>query len=124
MRVPTGVISSRSPLREPIFSMTAPTLSAGTSTTSRSIGSHFLPSIVLVQHARGRDLELIALAAHGLDEDGQAHLAAARDVEGVGGALDLGHPQGNVLERLAEQALAQLAGGDELALACPRRGNR
>ena len=46
MRAPTGVISTMSPLREPIFSMTAPTLSAGTSTTSRSMGSHFLPSMV------------------------------------------------------------------------------
>ena len=46
MRAPTGVISTMSPLREPIFSMTAPTLSAGTSTTRRSMGSHFLPSMV------------------------------------------------------------------------------
>ena len=78
----------------------------------------------LVQHARGRDLELIALAAHGLDEDGQRHLAAARDVEGVRRALDLGHAQRDVLERLAVQPLAQLAGGDELALAARRRGSR
>ena len=76
----------------------------------------------LVQHARGRDLELIALAAHGLDEDGQRHFAAARDVEGVHRALDLGHAQRNVLERFAEQALAQLAGGDELAVAARKGG--
>ena len=46
MRLPMGVISCISALRVPSFSMTAPTLSAGTSTTRRSIGSHFLPSMV------------------------------------------------------------------------------
>ena len=45
MRLPTGVISRNSPLREPSFSMTEPMESCGTSTTTRSIGSHFLPSI-------------------------------------------------------------------------------
>ena len=45
MRLPTGFISSISPFREPIFSMTAPTASLGTSQTRRSMGSHFLPSI-------------------------------------------------------------------------------
>ena len=70
-----------------------------------------------VQHPGGRHLELIALPAHGLDKDGQAHLAPARHVEGVGGAVDLRHPQGHVLQGLPEQAVPQLAGGDELALA-------
>ena len=46
MRLPMGVISVRSALRAPSFSMTAPTLSLGTSTTRRSMGSHFLPSMV------------------------------------------------------------------------------
>ena len=46
MRLPTGVISTMSPFRAPIFSMTAPTDSLGTSTTRRSMGSHFLPSMV------------------------------------------------------------------------------
>ena len=41
-----GVISCMSALRAPSFSMTAPTLSLGTSTTRRSMGSHFLPSMV------------------------------------------------------------------------------
>ena len=71
----------------------------------------------LIQHAGRRHLELVALPAHGLDQDGQAHLAAARHVECVGSALDLGDPQGHVLQRLAEQPLPQLTGGDELALA-------
>ena len=71
----------------------------------------------LVQYTGGRHLELVALAAHGLDEDGQAHLAAARHVEGVHNALDLADAEGHVLQRLAEQAVTQLAAGDELALA-------
>ena len=45
MRLPTGVISSISPSGRPSFSMTAPTASLGTSTTSRSMGSHLTPSI-------------------------------------------------------------------------------
>ena len=46
VRAPTGFISTNSPLREPSFSMTAPIYSLGTSTTTRSMGSHFLPSMV------------------------------------------------------------------------------
>ena len=79
-------------------------------------GLALLPVDGLIQHPRGRHLKLIALAAHGLNEDGQAHLAAPRHVEGVGGSLDLRHPQGHILQRLAEQPLPQLAGRDELAL--------
>ena len=75
----------------------------------------------LVEHARGRDLELIAFAAHGLDEDGQRHLAAAGDVERIGRALEIGHAQGHVLERLAVEPLADLAAGDEFALAAGKR---
>ena len=45
VRLPTGVMDRNSPFRAPSFSMTEPTLSAGTSTTTRSMGSHFLPSI-------------------------------------------------------------------------------
>ena len=76
--------------------------------------AHFAVNL-LVEHAGGGDLELVALPAHGLDEDGQAHLAPARHVEGVGG-VGLGDPQGHVLHGLAEQPLPDLAGGDELAL--------
>ena len=70
----------------------------------------------LIQDARGRDLELIAFAAHGLDEDGQRHFAAARDVERVRRALELGDAERNVLERFAEETVAQLARGDKLTL--------
>ena len=40
-------------LREPSFSMTAPMLSLGTSTTTRSTGSQTLPSMDLGEDARG-----------------------------------------------------------------------
>ena len=103
--------------REPSFSMTAPMYSLGTSTTTRSMGSHFLPSISRKSTRGGDDGELIALPAHGLYEDGEVHLAAAGHDEAVRGALQLAHAQGDVLERLAEQPLAYLAAGDELALA-------
>ena len=56
---------------------------------------------LLEQHTRGADLELIALAAHGLDQDGQVHLAAAGHIEGESVAFDLGDAQGHVLQRLA-----------------------
>ena len=39
-----GSMDRNSPFRLPSFSMTAPTQSAGTSMTTRSMGSHFLPS--------------------------------------------------------------------------------
>mgnify|MGYP000337968035 CR=1 FL=1 len=104
--------------------MTAPTDSLGTSTTSRSMGSHFLPSMVWYSTRGGRDLELIALPAHGLNEDGQTHFATARHVEGVGGAIQLRDPQGDILQGLTEQPLPQLAGGDELALTPGIGGSR
>ena len=88
MRLPTGVISSRSPFRAPSFSMTAPTHSLGHVHHQPLDGLALLAVDGLVQHAGGRDLELIALPAHGLNEDGQAHFATARHVEGVGGAID------------------------------------
>ena len=72
---------------------------------------------LLQQHTRGADLELIAFAAHGLDQDGQVHLAASGHIQGGVGAFDLGDAQGHVLQRLAHQTVADLAGGDVLALA-------
>ena len=71
---------------------------------------------LLEQHPGGRDLELIAFPAHGLDQDGQVHLAPARHVEGVGGVLDLSHPQGHVLQGLPHEPVPDLAGGDKFTL--------
>ena len=82
---------------------------------------HDLAVLLVGQNVRGADLQLIALAAHRLDQDGQVHLAAAHDAEGVvrGGILDL---QGDVLQQLAHQAVTDLAGGDVLALLAGKRG--
>ena len=76
----------------------------------------------LGEHARLADRELVAFAAHVLDEDREMQLAAARDAEhvGVGGHVDA---QRDVALELAHEALADLAAGDELAfLAGERRG--
>ena len=70
---------------------------------------------VLVQHHRLGHGELIALAAHGLDEDGQVQLAAPVHPEGVG-ALRLLHAQADVGQCLLLQTRAQVAGGDIGAL--------
>ena len=89
----------------------------------RSIGSQVLPSISLEQSLRCADLELIALAAQVLDQDGQMHLTAAAYAECVGG-IGFVDAQGYVLEQLAEQTLAQMTGGDKLAFACRRTESR
>ncbi len=72
---------------------------------------------IFAQDHFGRaDLELVALAAHRLDQDGQVQLAAAADQEGVGrvGRLDA---QRHIALQLALQALLQLAAGAPGALA-------
>ena len=76
---------------------------------------------LLVQHARRRNLKLIALAAHGLDQDGKAHLAASGDVETVGAVLHVGDAQRNVFQRFTHQTVADLAGGDELPFPARKR---
>ena len=75
---------------------------------------------LLGQHTGGGHLELVALAAHGLDEDGQVHLAAARHVERVGALL--GDPQGHVLQEFLFQTVAEVSRSDELALAAGKGG--
>ena len=70
---------------------------------------------LLVQHAGRAHLELIALAAHRFDEDGQVHLAAAQHPEAVGG-IGILHVQRNVLQQLPVQPVADLAGGDVFPL--------
>ena len=74
----------------------------------------------LGQNVRGRDLQLIAFAAHGLDEDGQMHLATAHDTEGIGGGGIL-HLQSDVLQQLFLQTVTDLAAGDILALTAGQR---
>jgi hypothetical protein len=69
---------------------------------------------------RARHRELVAFAAHVLEQDREMQLAAARHEEHVGvrGFLDA---QRHVAHRLAQQPLAQLAAGDELSLASGER---
>jgi len=74
----------------------------------------------LGQNVRGRDLQLIAFAAHGLDEDGQMHLTTAHDTEGIGGGGVL-YLQGHVLQQFLLQTVADLTAGDELALTAGQR---
>ena len=68
-----------------------------------------------IEHARAADRQLEALAPHGLDEDAELQLAAARDLEGVA-ALGLGDADGDVAFGLAPQARADHAAGDLVAL--------
>ncbi len=68
----------------------------------------------LGDNLRLADRELVAFAAHHLDEDGQLQLAASHDAEGVG-AVGVFHAQRNVGEQLFLQTIAQIARGDVLA---------
>src|SRR5690606_35107291 len=71
---------------------------------------------------RPRHGQLVALAAHVLDQDRQVELAATRYHEGIGVGREF-DSQGDIALELALESLAQLAAGDELALApCHRRG--
>ncbi len=89
--------------------MTAPWCASSTSTVSISYGSHFSPSIILVDHARPAHGQLVAFAAHVLEQDGQVQFAAAGDAEHVGvlGVLDA---QRDVGLQFALQALARSGG--------------
>ena len=66
-------------------STTTPANSSSTSMTTSSIGSSRWPvvGIGLEQHARARDRQLEALAAHRLDQHAELQLAAAGDLEGI-----------------------------------------
>ena len=69
----------------------------------------------LIQHLGGADLEFVPFAAHIFDEDRQVHLAAAAHLERLGGVGIL-YLQRDVAQQFAVQPVAQVAGGDELAL--------
>ena len=60
--------------------------------------------------------DLKAFTAHILQQNGQMHFTAACHAEGVGG-ITVGHAQGNILEQLLVETLAELTGGDKLTLA-------
>ena len=78
------------------------------------------PVDVAHHHARPRHRQLVALAPHVLEQDGEVQLAAPVDGEhvGVAGFFDA---QRDVGEQLALQPLAQVAAGDVLAVATRER---
>ena len=96
------------PVRAPSFSVTTPMNSSGTSTTSCSIGSASLPSTFRVMTSGLPTDELVALAAHRLDQDRQLQLAAAGDLKVS--ALSVGSTRSATLrQQLPLQAVAELA---------------
>ena len=117
---PSDSMLVRSPRRGPSASITAPWCASSTSTDSelvRLAGD----AVDLAQHdARPRHRELVALAAHVLDQDREVQLAAARDQErvGVAGLLDA---QRHVGQQLLREAVAQVARGHVLAFAAGER---
>ena len=77
--------------------------------------------IALEQHLGARDRELEALAPHGLDQNAELQLAAARHLDRVlvGGFGDL---ERHVALGLAEQPVADHAAGDLVAFGAGERG--
>ena len=65
-------------------------------------------------------LQLVALAAHGLDEDAEVQDAAPINEQGIGRG-SLFHTQGQVFLQLFEEAVAQVAAGDEFAFLAEER---
>ena len=110
----------RSPRRGPSASITAPWCVSSTSTDSeleRLAGD----AVDLAQHdARPRHRQLVAFAAHVLDQDREVQLAAARHQEriGVAGLLDA---QRDVGQHLLREPVAQVARRHVLAFAAGER---
>ena len=107
-------------LRLPSDSMTAPGI------FFRHVDDDVLDRFPLLAVAFGdddlrlADGELVAFAAHRLDEDREVQLAAAADLERVG-AVGLLDAQRDVRFELAHQPLANLARREILALASGER---
>ncbi len=74
----------------------------------------------LVHDLRTADLELIALAAHGLHQDGQVQHATAGDAH-AGLILSLIDAHGDVALLFAHQALLELTGAHDVAVAADER---
>ena len=66
------------------------------------------------------DCELVALAAHILDQDGQMQLAASGYLEAVSGFCLL-YAQADIGVQLAEQTVAQMTGSDEFTFLTGQR---
>ena len=81
--VPWFDMFSMRPLRAASSWVIAPRYSSGASIVRCSNGSCGLPSTLLGDHLRLADGELVAFAAHLLDEDGERQLSAALDLPGI-----------------------------------------
>ncbi len=66
------------------------------------------------------DLELIALAAHRLDQDAEVEFTATADGEAIRG-VGVFNTQGDVCQQLLLQTVTHLTTGDELALLAGKR---
>ena len=104
------------PPRLPSAVITAPWLESSTSTARISNGSCSDAVDLLGDDARPRDRDLVAFAAHVLEQHAEMQLAAAVDLELVR-VVRLLDPQRDVGQRLAQQALADLPAREVLALA-------
>ena len=94
--------------------------SSGMSMKSRSTGSRTLSPSVLRDHLGLGDHELVPLPAHRLDQDRHLQLPPSAHLEGVGPLRRL-HPERDVPEDLPLQAVADVAGGEVLALPAGHR---
>src|SRR5436190_7069018 len=74
----------------------------------------------LQDHLRPRDLELVTLAPHRLDEDREVQLAAAAHHERVG-RVAVGDAERDIALELGVETLAKLAARDELSFAARER---
>jgi hypothetical protein len=117
---PSGSMLTSSPLRSPSACITPPWCCSSTSAVTSSIGSQLLAVDVLEHHARLGDGQLVALAAHVLQQDGQVQFAAAHHLEDAvfAGLLDA---QRHVVLQFLLQAVPDLAAGDVLAFATGQR---
>jgi hypothetical protein len=79
----------------------------------------FAVALLVEDDLRLRDLQLVALAAHVLKQDGDVELAAARDVESLAAVKVDFEPDVDL--ELALKTLADLARGDKLAFAPGKR---
>ena len=89
--------------------------------TARTLVRLVLDAVDLLDHdARTRDGDLVAFAAHVLEQHAEVQFAAAVDLELVRVVRFL-DAQRDVGQRLAEQSLADLAAGEVLAFAAGER---
>ena len=106
--VPWLTICSSRPLRIASSCVITPTYSSGASTLIRSTGSQLSAVDLARDHLRLADRELVALAAHQLDEHRERELAATLDLPHVG-ALGVEHAQRDVADELAVEPRLDLA---------------